>query len=456
MIPAYIFREYDIRGVANKELTEDVAYALGRAFGTTLKRENKSKVVIGHDHRWSGEFLFRGLSNGLKDCGLTVVEIGLITTPLMYFYVTHFKMDAGISVTGSHNPPDENGFKFHLADRPFYGKEIQTLRELIEKQDFVSGEGKVERPDHAGVIKSYQDFVVSGFQFKRKLKVVMDTGHGMAGIVAPELVRRLGHDVTVLYENLDPKMPDHQADPSVPENMRDLQKKVLELHADIGIAFDGDADRVGIVDEKGQVIVGDKVLLLYAREILTRKPGAIIIGDVKSSKQIYDDIAKRGGKPIMWKTGHSLIKAKMKETGAELAGEMSGHMFFKDRWLGFDDGIYAACRMLEILDKSAVPLSGLLADLPHLISTSEIRVHCPEDIKFEVVRKATEDFKKQYKVVDIDGARVEFDDGWGLVRASNTGPVIVMRFEAASNKRLFEIQSLIENEVKALMMRGKN
>ncbi|HRY85862.1 MAG TPA: phosphomannomutase/phosphoglucomutase, partial [Candidatus Omnitrophota bacterium] len=397
-ISPFIFREYDIRGIAGKDLTEEVALNIGKAFGTVLKRDGKQKVVIGHDHRWSAEFLFRGLSAGLQSCGLTVMDIGLVPTPLIYFYVTNNHLDAGVSLTGSHNPPDENGFKFQHASRSFYGKEIQGLRQLIEKQDFVSGKGVVERLDHEAVVRSYQDFIAKDFHFKKKLKVVIDTGHGMAAVTAPALIRRLGCDVTVLFENLDPKMPDHQADPSVPSNMKDLQKKVVEMKADIGIAFDGDADRLGVVDEKGKIIYGDKLLLLYAREILTRKPGAIIIGDVKSSKQVYDDIAKRGGKPIMWKTGHSLIKAKMKETGAEMAGEMSGHMFFKDRWLGFDDAVYAACRILEIADKADGPFSSLLADVPDLCSTPEIRVDCPDAIKFRVVGQAVADLKKKYEV----------------------------------------------------------
>ena len=451
MIPSHIFREYDIRGIAGKELTEEVALAVGKAFGTVLVREGKKTVVIGHDHRWSAEFLYRGLSDGLQSCGLTVLQIGLVTTPLVYFYVTYNKLDAGISLTGSHNPPDENGFKFHHSGHSFYGKDIQGLRQIIEKNDFVTGQGKVEHPDHDALVKAYQDYIFSGFKFTKKLKVILDTGHGMAAVTAPALIRRFGHDVTVLYENLDPKMPDHQADPSVPSNLKDLSKKVVEMKADIGIAFDGDADRIGVVDEKGQIIFGDKLLLLYAREILARKPGAIIIGDVKSSKQIYDDIAKRGGKPLMWKTGHSLIKAKMKETHAEMAGEMSGHMFFNDRWLGFDDAVYAACRILEIADKANAPFSSLLADVPQLISTPEIRFDCAEDIKFKVVAQAVADLKKKYEVVDIDGARVQFPDGWGLVRASNTQPVLVMRFEAQTQKRLEEIRAIVENEIKTVM-----
>lgn len=451
MIPDHIFREYDVRGIAGKELTEEVALAIGKAFGTTLIREGKARIAIAHDHRWSWDFLSRGLSAGLQSCGLTVIDIGLAPTPLLYFYVTHHKLDAGISVTGSHNPPDENGFKFQHSSRSFYGKEIQNLKQMIDQRDFVTGHGQVEHPDHTSILQAYEDFIAGGFKFTQKLNVVLDTGHGMGGLTAPVLLRRLGHQVTVLYENIDPKMPDHQADPSVPANLKDLRKKVVELKADLGIALDGDADRLGVVDEKGGIIFGDKLLLLYAREILSRKPGATIIGDVKSSKQVYDDIAKRGGKPLMWKTGHSLIKAKMKETGAEMAGEMSGHMFFHDRWLGFDDAVYAACRILEIADKARAPFSTLLADVPQLVNTPEIRFELPEKIKFKVIAQVVADLKKKYEVVDIDGARVQFPDGWGLVRASNTQPVLVMRFEAGSQKRLDEIRAIIENEVKIVM-----
>ncbi|MBU9889381.1 MAG: phosphomannomutase/phosphoglucomutase [Candidatus Omnitrophica bacterium] len=453
MIPSHIFREYDIRGVAGKELTEEVAVAIGKAFGTVLAREGGKRVAIGHDHRWSAEFLYRGLTSGLQSCGLTVLQIGLVPTPLVYFYVTHNRLDAGISLTGSHNPPDENGFKFHHSGHSFYGKDIQGLRQLIEKNDFVTGQGKVERQDHGALVRAYQEYIFGGFQFRKKLKVILDTGHGMAAVTAPALIRRFGHEVTVLYEDLDPKMPDHQADPSVPANLKDLQKKVVETKADIGIAFDGDADRIGVVDEKGQVIFGDKLLLLYAREILSRKTGAVIIGDVKSSKQVYDGIAARGGRPLMWKTGHSLIKAKMKETHAEMAGEMSGHMFFNDRWLGFDDAVYAACRILEIADRTDAPFSTLLADVPSLVSTPEIRFDCPEEIKFKVVAQVVAELKKKYEVVDIDGARVQFPDGWGLVRASNTQPVLVMRFEAQTQERLEEIRAIIESEIKNAMSR---
>ncbi len=447
MIPSHIFREYDIRGVADTELTDELARQIGRAFATTLGREGKKRISAGYDLRKSSARIFQALLQGLLASGAEVTDLGLSPTPLVYFSVSQMKLDAGISVTGSHNPPPYNGFKLHLSDRPFFGKEIQGLARLIEKKDFEEAPGKIQKGE---ILEAYGETVRKLFDFKKRLKVVVDTGHGMGGLVAPDLIRRLGHEVIGLYTNLDSAFPDHHPDPSVPANLRDLQKKVLEVRADLGVAFDGDADRIGVVDEKGNVIPGDKILLLYAREILTRKPGAVIIGDVKCSGLIYQDIQRRGGKAIMWKTGHSLIKAKMKESGAELAGEMSGHMFFVDRWFGFDDAIYAACRMLEIVDRSPQPLSQQLSDLPVLFSTPEIRVDCPDEIKFEVVRKAVADFKKKYKVIDTDGARIEFPDGWGLVRASNTQPVLVMRFEATSEKRRREIQALVENEIKRL------
>ncbi len=447
MIPKHIFREYDIRGLADEELTDPVVGGIGRSFSTVLLREHKKKVSVGYDFRPSSKRIVKSLLQGLTRSGLEVLDLGLVPTPLLYFSVSHFKLDAGISITGSHNPPEYNGFKFHLKDRPFYGEEIQGLVKLMEDERFVSGAGKV-RP--ADILEPYQAYAAQQFRFKKKIKLVVDSGHAMAGVVAPQLFKRLGHEVIELYSNLDSSFPDHHPDPSIPANLKDLQRKVLETRAQIGIAFDGDADRIGVVDEKGNIIPGDMILLLYARALLKHKPGATIIGDVKCSKMIYDDIAKRGGKPLMWKTGHSLIKAKMKETKAELAGEMSGHMFFTDRWLGFDDAIYAACRMLEILDEEKQPLSEMLADLPKLVSTPELRVDCPDAIKFKLVKEVVRELKKKYEVVDIDGARIQFSDGWGLVRASNTQPVLVMRFEAANEQRLAEIRKIVEDQIHSI------
>ncbi len=447
MIPSHVFREYDIRGIADTEFTDDFVRSLGRAFATLMLAEGKKKTSVGHDMRPSSSRLKKALLEGLTAGGLDVVDLGLVPTPVLYFSVSHLKLDAGICITGSHNPVEYNGFKMHLAERPFFGAEIQKMREIIDKGAFSKGAGKVEQ---GKIIPAYQDYVASLFKFKRKIKVVVDSGHGMGGVVAPDLIRRLGHDVIELYSNLDPTFPDHHPDPSEPHNLEDVRKKVLETKADMGIAFDGDADRIGLIDEKGGIMPGDKILLLCARAILKKKPGATIIGDVKCSQTVYDDIKKRGGNPVMWKTGHSLIKAKMKETHAELAGEMSGHIFFVDRWFGFDDAIYAACRVLEIADEDPRPLSQHLADLPQLFSTPELRVDCADNVKFDLVRRAVEHFKKEYRVIDTDGARILFDGGWGLVRASNTQPVLVMRFEADSEKRLGEIRSLVEGTIHKL------
>jgi len=446
-IPSQIFREYDIRGLADEELKDDLIRCIGHAFAALLVRENKKTICLGHDMRPSSARLKTALLAGLLDGGLRVTDLGLVPTPLVYFSVSHLKLDAGICITGSHNPIEYNGLKFHLSDRPFYGAEILKLKEIIEKKDYLSGKGTAEKHE---IIPAYKDYVRGLFKFKKKLKVVIDSGHGMAGLVAPELVRSMGCEVVELYSNLDPTFPDHHPDPSVLKNLADLQKKVLETKADVGIGFDGDADRIGVVDEKGKIIFGDKLLLLYARAILKKKPGAAIIGDVKCSTVLYDDIKKHGGRPIMWKTGHSLIKAKLKETKAELAGEMSGHMFFVDRWFGFDDAIYAACRMLEILDENEGTCSGLLADVPVTVSTPEIRVDCPDDIKFDIVKRAVTEFKKGYEVIDVDGARILFPDGWGLVRASNTQPVLVMRFEASSQEKLNQIQKTVEDKIHQL------
>ena len=447
---SHIFREYDIRGLAEEELTDETAGLIGRAFGNFLAGQKKKKVALGRDLRPSSERLVKALTEGLLASGADVLDLGLIPTPLLYFGIVHFAQDAGISITGSHNPPEYNGFKFQLADRPFFGRDIQTLAERIEKEGRgdAGKEGMGERKK-AEVIQPYLTELAKQFHFSKRWKIVIDSGHGMSAIVAPRLFKDLGLEVIELYTNLDPTFPDHHPDPSIPENMKDLQEKVRETKANLGIAFDGDADRVGVVDEKGEILASDRLLILYARQVLKNKSGAKIIGDVKCSPLLYDEIRKRGGQPILWKTGHSLIKAKMKEEKALLGGELSGHMFFADRWYGFDDAIYAACRAVEILDEEKRPFSELTRDLPKMFSTPEIRTEVASDSrKFEIVRAVVSDLKKNYQVIDLDGARIEFPDGWGLIRASNTQPVLVMRFEAQSEKRLSEIRSLIEGKIK--------
>jgi len=439
-----IFREYDIRGVADRDLTGEAVEAIGKAYGTYLKRKKKSTISIGRDARVSSPRIHKALLKGILSTGLDVVDIGFATTPCLYYSIYHLKLDGGIMITGSHNPPDQNGLKMCIGQASLFGSQIQELLKIIEKGDFEKGKGAIQEKTQ---VDEYSNFIYKIFQFKKKLKVVVDCGNGMTAMIAPQLFKKFGHNVTELFTEIDGKFPNHPADPSDPENMHDVVKAVKRTGADVGIGFDGDGDRCGIVDEKGNFIYGDKLLIIFARSILKDNPGATIIGDVKCSSLLFKDIAQHGGRPIMWKTGHSLMKAKMKEEKALLGGEVSGHMFFQHRWLGFDSGVYAACRVLEILEQEKKPLSELLADLPKTFATPEIRVECPDDKKFDVVRKAVEYFKKQYKVADIDGARIEFSDGWGLVRASNTQPVLVMRFEAVSEKRLAEIKKLVETKV---------
>ena len=446
MIPKHIFREYDIRGLAETELTSEISCSIGQAFAHYLVQNKKRKIAVGHDLRSSSKRIHGALLAGLTTGGVDVLDLGLIPTPLIYFGIVHFRQDAGISITGSHNPPEYNGFKFQLAERPFYGADIRELASSIEKKNLATGKGSVRSLD---VIQPYIEAIKDQFRYSKKWKVVIDSGHAMSAVVAPRLFKELGQDVVELYTNLDPTFPDHHPDPSVPENMTDLVREVKKREAAIGLAFDGDSDRIGVVDELGNIIPNDILLMLYARQVLKRKPGAVIIGDVKCSPFIFSDIGNRGGQPHMWKTGHSLIKARMKELKAALGGELSGHMFFADRWYGFDDAIYAACRILEIVDESKEPLSQLYADLPPMVSTPEIRVNCANDRKkFEIVKQVVADLKKDYKVIDLDGARIEFEDGWGLIRASNTQPVLVTRFEARNAKRLAEIRALIENKIK--------
>jgi phosphomannomutase/phosphoglucomutase len=350
-------------------------------------------------------------------------------TPLLYYSVFHLQADAAVMITGSHNPAEYNGFKIVCGSSTIHGAEIQEIRRLIERRDFLAGPGSERSVD---VVEPYVNEVAGQFDFARRIKVVIDAGNGTGGPVMHRLLERLNCQATELFFDMDGRFPNHHPDPTVLENLDALAAAVRLQGADLGIAFDGDTDRIGAVDEKGNVVFGDRLMIVYAREILARKPGATFIGEVKCSQLLYDDIRKRGGNPIMWRTGHSLIKAKMKESHAELAGEMSGHMFFADRYYGFDDALYAACRLMEIVAQSGQPLSAQLADLPQTFTTPEIRVDCADDLKFEVVRRVTERFRRTHNILDVDGVRVLFPEGWGLVRASNTQPVLVLRFEAST------------------------
>ncbi len=437
-----MFREYDIRGIAGKDMTENDVVLIGKGVGTFLREHGCSKLTVGRDCRLTSDLYAEKVIKGLRSTGCDVIDIGVCPTPVLYFSIQHLEQEGGVMVTASHNPMEYNGFKLCLGLDSIHGKDIQKILNIINENSFVTGSGLLSTAD---VITPYKEFVENNITIAKPIKVGVDAGNGTAGVVAVPIMKNLNCEVHDIYCDMDGTFPNHEADPTVAKNMQDLISLVKEKELDIGIGYDGDGDRIGVVDEKGDIVFGDKLLIIFAREILSRKPGATFISEVKCSKTMYDDIEKHGGRPIMWKTGHSLIKKKMKEEKAELAGEMSGHMFFADRYFGFDDAVYASCRLLEILAETGKKISELLSGVPKTYSTPEIRVECPDDKKFSVVKKVTEFFRKGYNVIDIDGVRVLFDDGWGLVRASNTQPALVLRFEAMSESRLSEIRNLIES-----------
>jgi phosphomannomutase/phosphoglucomutase len=435
----HIFREYDIRGEVDRDLTDQVASAIGRASGSLFARQNINDAVIGWDCRLSSERFGRLIIDALLQSGINVTDVSFVPTPVLYFSMFHLNTDGGIMITGSHNPKEYNGFKVCVFKQAIYGLEIQKLKSIIEKQAYVSGRGEYKKMD---IIPDYIDFVCKNARMgKKKIRAVVDAGNGTGGVVAIPLLRKIGIDVSGLYCDMDGNFPNHHPDPTVKENLSDLVRIVKKKKADVGIAYDGDADRLGIIDEQGSILYGDRILLLLARQVLSEFPRATVISEVKSSKTLFDDIEKHGGRPIMWKVGHSLIKAKMIEEGSPLAGEMSGHIFFKDRYFGYDDAIYSSMRVLEILSSTDYALSDLLKDVPKTFTTPEIRVDCDDSIKFKVVNKAIEFFKKSHSVIEVDGGRILFDNGWwGLVRASNTQPVLVFRFEADSEELLGRIR----------------
>ena len=446
MNPA-VFREYDIRGLAEKDFDKEFAMLLGKVHGTAVVEKGGKQVTVGRDCRTTSDPYAEAVIAGMAATGLRVYDIGVCPTPLLYFSLFHLDVDGGIQVTASHNPSEYNGFKICLGKETLYGQQIQEIRAKMERGAFREQPGgQVERYE---IVPPYHQHLLADVsKLARPLKVVVDAGSGVGGPVAPPIFRKLGCQVWEIACVPDANFPFHHPDPTVPENLHMLIEKVKQEKADLGIAYDGDADRLGAVDEKGNILWGDELLVLFSRDVLKRNPNAVIISEVKCSQRLYDDIAKNGGRPIMWKAGHSLLKAKMKETGALLAGEMSGHMFFKERYFGYDDAIYASLRLLEILANSAKPLSNLLADLPKSVSTPEIRVDCPDEKKFAIAKKATEYFRGHYPVIDIDGARVQFAEGWGLIRASNTQPALVLRFEASSQQKLDEYRTLIESKLK--------
>ncbi|MGC8718824.1 MAG: phosphomannomutase/phosphoglucomutase [Thermodesulforhabdaceae bacterium] len=443
---AKVFREYDIRGIVGSEILEEDVPVLGKAYGTYMARQGKKRIVIGRDCRLSSERFRDLLLEGLLSAGMDVVDVGVCPTPVFYFAVRHLDREGGMMITASHNPPEYNGFKICNGYDTIAGDEIQKIRKIMEEGNFVSGRGTCQEYD---ILTPYKDFVVNNIKMgPKKLRIAIDAGNATGGPVALPILQRLGCEVYPLYCEMDGTFPNHEPDPTVMENLKDIIELVKREKLDVGIAYDGDCDRLGVVDHNGNVIFGDRLMLIFAREILSRKKGAVFVAEVKCSKVLFDEIEKLGGKAIMWKTGHSLIKAKMKEVGADLAGEMSGHMFFKDRYFGFDDGIYASCRLVEILSNTGKTIPELLEGLPEVFSTPEIRVPCPDEIKFAVVEKAREILRdKGYKVIDVDGARVVFQDGWGLVRASNTQPVLVVRYEAETPGRLEEIRNIVEEAI---------
>jgi phosphomannomutase/phosphoglucomutase len=441
MINPHIFREYDIRGVVDRDLTDEVVYLLAKGFGTYLRQNQLKKISLGGDVRLSTERFRTILIKGLNQVGIDVIDIGIVPTPVQYFSMYNLDVEGGIMITGSHNPADYNGFKLSMNNAPIYGAEIQKIRELIESGQFFSGQGRYEK---INLIPAYMDHIKKDIRITRKLKVVLDSGNGAAALVAHRLFKELGVETIDLFAVPDGRFPNHHPDPTVVEYIHDLIDAVKQNHADLGIGYDGDGDRLGVIDENGRVIWGDRLLIIFSRDIIRRQPGAKIIFEVKCSQALPEMIEKFGGQPVMWKTGHSLLKKKMKETGAPLAGEMSGHIFFADRYYGYDDAIYASARLVELLAQGTQPLSALLADVPNYFSTPEIRVDTTSDEeKFKIARLAKDYFSAHYDVVAIDGVRILFGDGWGLVRASNTQPVLVLRFEARSAQRLAEIKNMV-------------
>ncbi|MHC1741433.1 MAG: phosphomannomutase/phosphoglucomutase [Syntrophobacteraceae bacterium] len=439
------FREYDIRGVVDEDILEPDVVLLGRAFGSYMQHQGRRRVVVGRDCRLSSERYRALLLEGMLVAGLDVIDVGVCTSPLLYFAIRHLEREGGIMITASHNPPEYNGFKVCNGNDTISGAEIQKLRRIMESGDFADGAGSVDTCD---IVTPYMDFVVENITLNRPLRVGVDAGNATGGPIAVPILERLGCDVHPLYCDMDGTFPNHEPDPTILENLADLTAMVTNRGLDLGVSYDGDCDRLGVVDHQGRIVYGDKLMIIFAREILSRRPGTTFVSEVKCSKTLYDEIEKRGGKAIMGRTGHSLMKARMKEVDAVLAGEMSGHMFFKDRFFGFDDGIYASCRLLEIIANTNKTIPELLEGVPETCTTPEIRVACPDETKFEVVDRAMGEFRKAgLDVIDVDGARIVFSDGWGLVRASNTQPVLVLRYEAETPERLEEIRQLVESTI---------
>ena len=447
-----IFRQYDIRGIVDKDLTPETVELLGKGIGTYFRRHERKEVALGRDCRLSSPIFSEALSRGLHSTGCELVDLGIIPTPLLYFAIYNKKMEAGVMITGSHNPPEYNGFKMMVGEETLYGEAIQDILAIIQENKFIEEESTSKR--EYNIIPEYEDFVVNNIRPEKKLKVVLDAGNGTAGVVAVPIFKRLGCEVIALYCEMDGTFPNHHPDPTLPKDLEDLIKKVKESKADFGVAYDGDGDRIGAIDDEGNIIWGDQLMVFFSRDILPSNPGATIISEVKASKVLYDEIERLGGRPIMWKTGHSLIKKKIKEENALLAGEMSGHIFFADRYFGFDDAIYSSARLLELLSRSGKKFSQMLSELPKTYHTPEIRIYASDEVKFKIVEETKKELSQKYPILDIDGVRAIFPKGWGLVRASNTQEILVLRFEGDTEEALkaieSEIRQIVENVIKRL------
>jgi phosphomannomutase / phosphoglucomutase len=446
-INAHIFREYDIRGIVDQDLSGNTAELIGRAFASELRSRNGGRddlvVAVGRDNRPSSPALARQIVNGIRAAGVNVIDYGTVPTPVLYYAAAREQTDGGLQITGSHNPPEYNGFKMIGAGRPIYGETIQLLKQRIETGRFETGSGDYEQRN---TIPEYIEDVGGRFVPERKVKVVVDCGNGTGSIVAVELLERAGAEVVPLYCDSDGTFPNHHPDPTVDEYIQDLIAKVREEKADLGVGFDGDADRIGAVDENGTVVRGDILLLLFALDAMARLGAPqTLVYDVKCSQAVAEVFEAAGGETIMWKTGHSLIKEKMKEVGAPVAGELSGHICFGEDYYGFDDALYGACALVQLTSRSMQPLSERVAQFPRYVSTPEIRVEVTEETKFDIVRRAVAEFRKHHDVIDVDGVRVLFEEGWGLLRASNTQPVLVLRFEARTEERLAVIRETMES-----------
>jgi phosphomannomutase / phosphoglucomutase len=449
MVNPTIFREYDIRGVVDKDLSNETLYLIGKGYGTYMRRLGEKTVVIGGDMRLSTPTFKEHFIKGMMETGIDVTDIGMCATPVLYYSIWKLKTDGGIMITASHNPSEYNGIKMNHGLLSVYGENIQKILKLIQTEDFESGEGSLTL--NSEMDESYKDYIVAGIKLDRPVKVIVDGGNGAGGPYLPEILRRLGCEVKEMYCEPDGTFPNHHPDPTVEKYMTDLISEMKKGDYEAGLGLDGDADRIGVVDENGKMLFGDQILNIIVRDFLKENQGEAIIGDVKCSKNFFDDIKNHGGVPIMYKTGHANIKSKMQQDGLKVSGEMSGHIFLKDRFLGFDDAIYVCARFVEIMSKTDKPVSTYLDDQPIMYNTPEIKYPSTDDGKFDHVARVRDSFIKEgYDVNDIDGMRVTFEDGWGLCRASNTTPVLVLRFEAQTEERLHEIQKLIEDRIEKM------